>query len=284
EEREACENPFAFASIAAKGPIEPASVRAANCGVLLSPDFDVWFKRATAYRTDERFASAVAAITDLAHALTLAVPSPPPPLSVAMSSPRTGEGRARDSRTENLGPVPLHDTSGVISAALSFTDSQLIVEEELTAPSGESTEMPLSVTNGGLASASRRRWPLVAAAGFLTVAVVCAGAWHVTTAPPPPLAKSFAQSGAAARSIQIEAVTTPDSDPPLTPADLALAPGEPAAPGRRQRSAPRPARQRAALKAPARHTTNAPAAAEPEPPRPAPPPRPEDRATLYRRD
>jgi hypothetical protein len=200
-----------------------------------------------------------------------------------LSSVRSGDaGGSRDSRTENLGPRLPHDTSGVISAALSFTDSQLVIEEEPTAPSGESTEMPLSVTNGGLASGSRRRWPLVAVAGFLTLAIACAGVWHVSTAPPPPLAKSFAQGGVAARSIQLEA-PVPHWDPPLTPADLALAPGEPAEPEQKPRVASRSVRHRAALKASSRRPASAPAAAAPEPTRNTPPPQ-ADRSTLYRRD
>ena len=43
EEREACENPFAFASLAAKG--RRACQRTALAAVLLTPAFDAWFAR-----------------------------------------------------------------------------------------------------------------------------------------------------------------------------------------------------------------------------------------------
>jgi serine/threonine-protein kinase len=277
EEREACENPFAFASIAAKGPVEPASARAARCTVLLTPAFDAWFARATAYRADERFVSAVAAIQDLARVFGLALPSPPPSLSLAPTSGRAPQ-RAHDSRTENLGPRPLQDTSGVISAALSFTDSQLVMED-VTAPSGESTEMPLSVTNGGLAANSPRRWPWIAAAALLASSVAFASGWYIWTGPPPPLERGFARSPNVAGVIH---AATPILDPPLTPADLALAPGEPAEPERAGRTATRAARARAAAKASSRRRTATPAV-EAEPLR-APPPALGDRSTLYRRD
>ncbi|HEY6561816.1 MAG TPA: serine/threonine-protein kinase [Polyangiaceae bacterium] len=277
EEREACENPFAFASLAAKGPVEPASARAARCTVLLTPAFDAWFARATAYRTDERFASAVAAITDLSRVFGLAAPSPPPSLSLAPAPGRT-LSRSHDSRTENLGPRPLQDTSGVISAALSFTDSQL-VQEDLTAPPGESTEMPLSVTNGGLAASSPRRWPWIAVAALLASSVAFASGWYIWTGPPPPLERGFAHSPNVAGVIH---APTPILDPPVTPADLALAPGEPAEPERHGRTATRAARARAAAKATARRRTAAPAV-EAEPLR-VPPSPPGDRSTLYRRD
>ncbi len=279
EEREACENPFAFAAIAAKGPVERASARAARCGVLLSADFDGWFAHATAFRPDERFASAVAAITDLAQVFGLPLPSPPPSLTVTRGPGRSPH-RSQDSRTENLGPRPLQDTSGVISAALSFTDSQQLVEEEPTAPSGESTEMPLSVTNGGLAPSAPRRWPWVAVAGFLASSVAFASGWYIWTAPPPPLARAFALVPDVASVIQ---PTAPAAilDPPLTPADLALAPGEPAEPERQRRHATRPAR-RAPAKASARRSTVP--AAESEPGRASSPAPQSDRSTLYRRD
>ena len=63
--------PFALA--ARRGPIEPASARAARRGVTLAPGFDAWFARATAASPEARFLSATTAIAALGEALDVPV-------------------------------------------------------------------------------------------------------------------------------------------------------------------------------------------------------------------
>ena len=65
EEREICENPYAFAAVVAGGPREVPSLRAAGCGSALPAGFDAWFAQATAFRPEDRFGSATEAITGI---------------------------------------------------------------------------------------------------------------------------------------------------------------------------------------------------------------------------
>jgi len=74
EEKRAYKNVFAFSAMAMLGPQEPATSRAARFDMMLPPDFDVWFRTATAMRPEARFASATAAVQALAEVLGL----PPP--------------------------------------------------------------------------------------------------------------------------------------------------------------------------------------------------------------
>jgi serine/threonine-protein kinase len=58
-------NAFAIALVAVRGPVEPASVRAARQGVVLPPGFDEWFSVVTAVDPSHRYAMATAAIRAL---------------------------------------------------------------------------------------------------------------------------------------------------------------------------------------------------------------------------
>ncbi|UQA55478.1 serine/threonine protein kinase [Polyangium aurulentum] len=82
EEKRAYKNVFAFSAMAMLGPQEPATVRAARFDVILPPDFDVWFRTATALRPEARFATATAAVQALAEVLGL------PPMG-QQQAPRT---------------------------------------------------------------------------------------------------------------------------------------------------------------------------------------------------
>src|SRR5262249_18126493 len=67
-------NVFAFAAIAARGPEELASERAARQGVTVPCGFDAWFARATALHPEHRFDSATETIAELASVLGVALP------------------------------------------------------------------------------------------------------------------------------------------------------------------------------------------------------------------
>src|SRR5580704_6902604 len=62
-------NAFAIALVAVRGPIEPATVRAARQGVLLPPAFDAWFTTVTAVDPAHRYAMASAAVRALGEVL-----------------------------------------------------------------------------------------------------------------------------------------------------------------------------------------------------------------------
>ncbi len=61
------ENIIAFVKKAIFGPQDPAVERAAGHGVNLPPAFDAWFKKITAFKTEDRFATAGEAVTALAE-------------------------------------------------------------------------------------------------------------------------------------------------------------------------------------------------------------------------
>jgi eukaryotic-like serine/threonine-protein kinase len=67
-------NVFVFARHAAAGPREPASLRAQARRVTLPPSFDAWFARATAPKSEQRFASALEAANALGAAFGINLP------------------------------------------------------------------------------------------------------------------------------------------------------------------------------------------------------------------
>ena len=82
---------FALAAVAALGPQEPASVRAAARGIELPPGFDAWFARITSVDPSQRYASATEAVRALgaaskrgSFATTIPLLSPP---AAQISSP-----------------------------------------------------------------------------------------------------------------------------------------------------------------------------------------------------
>ncbi len=289
EEREACENPFAFATIAAQGPVEPASVRAGRAKVALSAEFDAWFARATAIRADARFPSAIAAITELSVALGLALPSPPPPKVTIPPLRVVDLGRSRDGRTENIGPGALQNSGVMLTAAMSFTDSELY---SAVSQSGEGTEMPLSMTAGSkeVSPRGRRVWPWFSAVAVLCAAVASAFVLGFFNRPPAVLSKGFGRTPVVEK-MELAPRPAPPAPPApapepllLTPADLELATPEAAAV-----PAQRPQRPTGRSRVRASHTKESvtPSSEIPEFREPEPiPAAPADskRETLYRRD
>lgn len=69
QDEQAAGNIFALTAVAAFGPREPASARAARRGVFLPPAFDWWFAKITAVDSAQRFASATDAVRALETAL-----------------------------------------------------------------------------------------------------------------------------------------------------------------------------------------------------------------------
>jgi len=70
-EYEHSDNVFALAARMARGPQEPATVRAGNAGISLPGAFDAWFEKAIAAAVDRRFQSAGEQIDALGVALSI---------------------------------------------------------------------------------------------------------------------------------------------------------------------------------------------------------------------
>ena len=85
-------NFFALANVAMRGPIEPASIRAARRGVALPTGFDGWFARITAIDPPARFHTATETVRALAEAIAIAPPA-------RDTEPSLGDGLS-------MGPLP----------------------------------------------------------------------------------------------------------------------------------------------------------------------------------
>jgi len=213
EEREICENPYAFAAVVAGGPREVPSLRAAGCGSSLPSGFDDWFAKATAFRPEDRYSSATEAITALAAVLDLAVPSVaalPPSLSSSGIIPPMP---AREDLTADIGP--LSASSGKLgqsgprdgmAATISLPNLPSLPPPDrlLTDPA---TEMPLvtSATSAQLAAMRRpRRRAGVVLALLAMVGSGVAGAWMFESAfrPPAALNKTLARHWPVAEKLE----------------------------------------------------------------------------------
>ncbi|MFS8065132.1 MAG: protein kinase domain-containing protein [Byssovorax sp.] len=106
---------FALAAVAALGPQEPASVRAAARGVELPPGFDAWFARITAVDPAQRYASATEAVRALGvassrdrDATTIPLLSPP---AAQVSSPSLPGASTASLARANVATTPSVPTS-----------------------------------------------------------------------------------------------------------------------------------------------------------------------------
>jgi serine/threonine-protein kinase len=99
-------NAFAVALSAARGPSEPASVRAARRGAGLPPGFDAWFATVTAMEPGHRYATAGAAIRALAQVLGVGLSLTTTTEGLPVVDPTTGG----DSRP----PGPPSDAAGAL--------------------------------------------------------------------------------------------------------------------------------------------------------------------------
>jgi serine/threonine-protein kinase len=121
---------FALAAVAALGPREPASVRAAARGVVLPPGFDAWFARITACDPTRRFESAIDAVRALGFG---------PAFPRAGSAPISTTGAAP-------GPAPEPPRDPTMSASLASLHTAL----------PEPTSRLVEPSHAGLAGATMR--------------------------------------------------------------------------------------------------------------------------------
>jgi eukaryotic-like serine/threonine-protein kinase len=134
---------FALVSVAALGPKEPASVRAAARGVELPPGFDAWFARITAVDPTQRFSSATEAVRAL-----LAAPGPAslaaPPASLATPPPSLAA------------PPPVSSPSlpGVSSASLARVNISTLPSPALAPVGHAAIEEPSPISSATMPPAS----------------------------------------------------------------------------------------------------------------------------------
>ncbi len=99
---------YRFMAAVMEGAKEPATTRAAACGVELPQGFDPWFSRATAKDPDKRYSTAIAMVLALAEALgreaRAAVAHPARELGNPERSPPTATVAGGDSTTAVVGP------------------------------------------------------------------------------------------------------------------------------------------------------------------------------------
>jgi serine/threonine-protein kinase len=182
EELERDENVFSFALIAMKAPIENASSRALRvAGITLSPAFDAWFKRVTAFTPEARYATATETVRELARALAVNLPAPSP---TAASLQGLG--------TDVISPDWLIPDTAHLSRAT---------------PAGSATTMDLP----GMV-VPKRRWKLVAIGGSVLVAAALAWMLRAGNAASPEAASVAAQAPVAA-----PAAPRPSVAPDLAP-------------------------------------------------------------------
>ena len=107
-------NALALALVAVRGPSERASVRAAERGVTLPPEFDAWFARATAVDAAKRFGSSVEMVEQLALSLGMAVPSRRSDALTSDSAISVGQGAAPASMRSISPATPSAEVSGAM--------------------------------------------------------------------------------------------------------------------------------------------------------------------------
>ena len=247
DEHARSDNPFAFAALVSSGPVERASVRSERHGMRLPQAFDEWFRKATAESPNDRFDTAVRAVTALALALGVSVPSPPPEddSSTPASGPRNSDFPSQAlPETEAGSSVADDDRSADVGvAAAAAPHARRSHPDRL-----EATNTSLSVTNGSgepsrrvdeRSSPTRRRWLLVAvgaaAAAGLAVAVVALreeddrAAHEEEPSAPSAVAAASASEAPAERATDAGQAAAPAPDPdeatqPLRPAQAENAP------------------------------------------------------------
>jgi eukaryotic-like serine/threonine-protein kinase len=317
EEREICENPYAFAAVVAGGPREAPSLRAAGCGSSLPAGFDEWFAKATSFRPEDRFSSATEAISALASVLELALPSVaaiPPSLSSSGIIPPLP---AREDLTADIGPM---SASGRLSqsgprdgmaATISLPNLPSLPAppdpRQLTDPA---TEMPLvtSATSAQLAAMRRpRRRAGVVIAVLVAMGTGVAGAYFFESAirPPAALNKTVGHHWTVAERLQRVKPLPPENSAlgaPIDPSKLGEITDQPAVTPEElgqldQPDQPRRERAHHVIRHSPRNKSSEKATTKQTDPAPAPEPAPEPKAEaqdgergktrrekLYRRD
>ena len=240
-------NIFALATVAMRGPSEPASVRAAAQGVSLPPAFDAWFAQATAVDPARRFPSGLEMVNALA--LALGVPEPAP--------------AARGPEPSRVGLTQMTPVYG--SAPMPSGSHAQMAAGYVLAPPPAAVPQPPSIappTTGAALSASRpvprrdRRGPVLVAGVATAAAAVLVMGILVWVAPRPRVdGRPAPRRPRARRRIPWRARPRPCSPPPSR--------GRPP-----RRRPPRRHRRRSPRPPPRPPTRRAPPAPPPPPPHP----------------
>jgi serine/threonine-protein kinase len=114
------DNPISFVVHTSKGVTDSASERAAEVGRTLPPDFDAWFRKATALDVTQRFRNAADLVAALASALSVPLPSVPgTPLRVdaPVFIARSGAAPGAETVASRTAPGTEFDRSGTLPGA-----------------------------------------------------------------------------------------------------------------------------------------------------------------------
>ncbi len=138
----------------AQGAVEPASVRAAQRGVVLPPSFDAWFAQATAASPSQRFGRASELVTALAAALG------------AVRPPITSFVDASSAERASLADSPTIDALSIPGGVLAISSS---------VPEGRAPDLA-RVPVSAQPAAPRRSAPVAPIAAVLLLLLLGAGA------------------------------------------------------------------------------------------------------------
>jgi serine/threonine-protein kinase len=200
EERREAENVISLLMTIGRGVREPATARAARCGVTLPPAFDAWFARAAARRREKRYPDAASMIVELARALgeamppsrgrpsfvdelrgpssvtpSSAAPSSATPSSAAPSSVTTPSSAAPSSAApSSAAPSSVTPSSAAPSSAApsSFTPTSTLPEGMLSIKAAEPALATREVSGGTSSAAPARRPWLFVLAGVAVAALI----------------------------------------------------------------------------------------------------------------
>jgi serine/threonine-protein kinase len=214
-------NVFGLAAVAIHGPTEPASQRAAEHGVTLTPAFDAWFARATAALAEQRFPSGAEMVAALAEALGLASPRAPMASSIGSVPHVAATGSAPPAIASSPGSAAFTPVPGSTSAP-----SLPSVPTDIAAPATSGSTRPPAPKRG-----PGRAAVIAVALGALGVLCV-AGIWLVRLA-----GDTTAEPAAGAASTSIE--TSPGSPASTTAPDPSASAGDTPAPSANPEGPPR---------------------------------------------
>lgn len=217
EELSAENNIYAFLPVAAFGPTEPASARAARQGVQLPEGFDAWFGQVTAPNPADRFATATLAVNALAEvfglgalAASFSVASRPS-LPTEMGPPRAGSSSSitGTGMTGVTGAPPDRRKESIVAAAIGFVvicGGVLLAVRLLGKP-------PSDISAGGVvATVEPTSTSSAAPAGSVVVVTAAPAVTSVTTA--------AAQEGPSPEPSATPKASAPASAKPAVPAKV----------------------------------------------------------------
>ena len=207
---------IAFGMIAAKGPIEPPSQRAAERGVTLPPGFDAWFFKATAVEAEKRFAKATDAARALAEALEVLGVSDGPYALLRPSADRlSGGALAAASASGRLSATGPSSLAGSAPQGASLSTSTPY-------PASRSGAVPHSASQSGAHSASQSGAHSASQSGAVPHPASQSGATPYPSPSSPSMSSSMATAFPALVAPDLALGASPSAVPPSAPNGVAV--------------------------------------------------------------